>query len=264
MAAHIPGPLYFEQVGATGTPMLFLHSTPDDHRLWMYQTAHFSAWYRTIAIDLAGYGRSPAVQDGVTMEDQAAACWEAVDRVTGGGIIVHANSMGASVTMRMLKQQPQRIRALLLSGTGQTRGSDIFQKWVERYTAEGIGLRHTQVLDHFAPASLEKPLIQHYARMVVELDNAGTLACIIAMNKANAIRMPEEFYRGIAVPTIIIMGELDRTLESSYALHKLIAGSEHKTIAGAAHAPMLETPQDYDRLAIEFLKKHGLFPGGVP
>jgi pimeloyl-ACP methyl ester carboxylesterase len=263
MAAHIPGPLYYEQIGATGAPMLFLHSTPDDHRLWMYQTAHFSAWYRCIAIDLAGYGRSPAVQDGVTMEDQAAACWEIVDRITNGGIIIHANSMGASVTMRMVKQQPARIRALLLSGTGQTRGSDIFQKWVERYTAEGIGLRHIQVLDHFAPASLEKPLIQHYARMVVELNNVGTLASIIAMNKANAIRMPEDFYRGITAPTIIIMGQQDRTYESSLALHKLIPGSEHMTISDAAHAPMMEAPQDYDRLAIAFLKKHGLFPGAA-
>ena len=46
MARHIPGPLYFQQSGATGTPMVFLHSTPDDHRFWMYQTAHFSAWFR--------------------------------------------------------------------------------------------------------------------------------------------------------------------------------------------------------------------------
>ena len=73
MAHHIPGPLYFQQQGATGTPMIFLHSTPDEHRLWLYQTAHFSAWYRTVAVDLAGYGRSPIPQDGVSLADQAAA-----------------------------------------------------------------------------------------------------------------------------------------------------------------------------------------------
>jgi pimeloyl-ACP methyl ester carboxylesterase len=260
MAAHIPGPLYFEQIGAVGTPMMFLHSTPDDHRLWMFQTAHFSAWYRTIAIDLAGYGRSPPVQDGVTMEDQAASCWEVVDRFTDGGIIIHGNSMGSSVTMRMVMQHPERIKALILSGTGQTRDVTVFHKWVERYTEEGIGLRHTQVLDHFAPASLANPLVQHYARMVVALNNAGTLASIIAMNKANASRPSEEFYRSIKIPTCIIMGREDRSYESSFALQKLIEGSEHKTIEGVAHAPMMEAPWDYDRLAIEFLEKHGLFP----
>ena len=263
MANHIPGPLYFEHLGATGIPMIFLHSTPDDHRLWLHQTAYFSSWYRCIAIDLAGYGRSPPVQEGVTMEDQAIACWEIVDRISVAPVIIQANSMGASVAMRMVKQRPERILALLLSGTGQTRGSDIFQKWVERYTAEGIGLRHTQVLDHFAPASLANPLIQHYARMVVALNNEGTLASIIAMNKANAQRMPEDFYRGIKAPTIIIMGQEDRTYESSLALHRLIPGSEHKTIPGVAHAPMLEAPAEYDRLATGFLRQHGLFPGAA-
>ena len=67
MAAHIPGPLFFHQQGPTGIPMIFLHSTPDDHRLWMYQQAHFSSWYRTIAVDLAGYGRSPTPQKGITI-----------------------------------------------------------------------------------------------------------------------------------------------------------------------------------------------------
>jgi pimeloyl-ACP methyl ester carboxylesterase len=264
MAAHIPGSLYFEQLGAVGTPMLFLHSTPDDHRLWMFQTAHFSAWYRTIAIDLAGYGRSPAVQPGVTMEDQAEACWEIVDRFTSGGIIVHGNSMGSSVTLRMVQQHPERILALILSGTGQTRSSEVFRRWVERYTNEGIALRHTQVLDHFTPRSLENPLVRHYARMVVELDNEGTLASIIAMNEANAHRLSEESYARIAAPTLIVMGTEDRSYASSFDLQKAIAGSEHKSVAGAGHAVMFEAPWDYDRLAIEFLGKLGLFPGAVP
>src|SRR6185312_7501427 len=71
MARHIPGPLHFVQQGADGMPMLFIHSTPDDHRLWYIQTAHFSSWYRTIAVDLAGYGHSPAPQQGVQVTDQS-------------------------------------------------------------------------------------------------------------------------------------------------------------------------------------------------
>jgi len=261
MAHNVPGPLYFEQQGKIGTPMVFLHSTPDDHRLWLYQCAHFSSWYRTIAIDLAGYGRSPAVQDGVTLADAAAACWEAVDRISDGPIILHGNSIGSGVAQRMVEQQSHRILALILSGTGYSPTAEVFQRWVDRYRNEGIELRHKQLFDHFAPAVQSDPILTYYADMVVELNNAGTLASVIAMNQANVDRPPESYYRGIKVPTLIIAGTEDRTYKSSFDLQKLIAGSEHRSIEGAGHAPMIEMPWHYDRHSIDFLKKLGLFPG---
>ena len=261
MARRVPGPLYVEQQGRTGLPMVFLHSTPDEHRLWLYQTAHFSSWFRTLAIDLAGYGRSPAVQEGVAIADQAAACWEAVDRISDGPIILHGNSIGSGVAQRMVEQQSHRILALILSGTGYSPTAEVFARWVERYRNEGIALRHKQLFDHFAPALQSDPILTYYADMVVELNNAGTLASVVAMNQANVDRPPEAYYRGIKVPTLIIAGTEDRSYKSSFDLQKLIAGSEHRSIAGAGHAPMIETPWEYDLHTIEFLKKLGLFPG---
>lgn len=261
MARHVPGPLYVEQQGRSGTPMVFLHSTPDDHRLWLYQCAHFSSWYRTLAIDLAGYGRSPAVQEGVTIADQAAACWEAVDRVSDEPIILHGNSIGSGVAQRMVEQQSARVQALILSGTGYSPTAQIFVKWVERYRNEGIALRYQQLFDHFAPAVQKDPILTYYADMVVELNNAGTLASVIAMNAANVDRPPESYYRGIKVPTLIIAGTEDRSYKSSFDLQKLIAGSAHRSIDGAGHAPMIEMPWEYDRHTIDFLKKLGLYPG---
>lgn len=261
MARHVPGPLYFEQQGKSGTPMVFLHSTPDDHRLWLYQCAHFSSWYRTIAIDLAGYGRSPAVQEGVTIADQAAACWEAVDRVSDGPIILHGNSIGSGVAQRMVEQQSPRVQALILSGTGYSPSAEVFIRWVERYRNEGIALRYKQLFDHFAPGAQRDPILTHYADMVVELNNAGTLAGVIAMNEANVARPSESFYRSIKVPTLIIAGTEDRSYKSSFDLQMLIPNSAHRGIEGAGHAPMIETPWEYDRHTIEFLKRQGLFAG---
>lgn len=264
MAAHIPGPLYVAQLGATGLPMIFLHSTPDDHRLWLYQTAHFSCWYRTIAVDLAGYGRSPAVPDGVTIDDHANACWAIVDQLTAGGVIVHGNSFGSEIAMRMARQRPDRVPALILSGCGYVPNNEVFTRWVRRYGEEGIALRHAQVLDHFSPAGQQNPLLLYYADMIVALNNTGTLASIIANNTALAQRPDEAFYDGITAPTIIIIGDLDRSKPASVELQKRIKGSELVFIPEVGHACNLEAPHAYDAHCIRFLAQHGLYPRDTP
>ena len=232
MAQRIPGPLYYEEIGATGMPMIFLHSTPDDHRLWMYQTAHFSSDYRCLAVDCAGYGRSPAVQQGVTIDDHADACWEVVDRTTKGGAIIHGNSFGSEIAMRMAQRRPERVPALILSGCGYVPTSEIFRSWAERYRSEGLTLRHAQVIDHFAPEGQRSKLLLHYADMVCALNNEGTLASIVANNEALALRPDPSFYDGITAPTIIIIGDL-------------------------------EAPAAYDAHCIRFLRKHGLYHGAT-
>jgi pimeloyl-ACP methyl ester carboxylesterase len=261
VARHIPGPLYFEQSGASGMPMLFLHSTPDDHRLWLYQTAHFSAWYRTIAVDLAGYGRSPAPQKGVTISDQADACWEIVDRFTNGGLIIQGNSMGSMVARHMAAQRPDRTRALILSGCGYQPTREQMGGWKERYEKEGIKVRYEQILDHFGVEGQKTVFAQYYARMLCELTNEGTLASIIAMNEALTHVHPAELGVGIASPTLIVSGTADRNHAKSFELQKHIQGSEIASVEGAGHSSCLQSPWEFDRYCIEFLSKHGLFPG---
>lgn len=262
MAKHIPSPLFFQTQGLAGTPMLFLHSTPDDHRLWLYQTAHFSAWYRTIAVDLAGYGHSPAPQAGVTIADHAQACWEVVDRVSLGPIIIQGNSVGSFVALHMAVQQPGRTLALLLSGCGYLPTREMMVRWKKRYQDEGIALRHGQILDHFSLAARETPLVQHYAKMITDLTNEGTLNSIIAMNEALSQPDPEGFLDRIKVPTLILSGTADRNHPAAFELQKRIKGAEIVSIEGAGHSSNVEAPWEFDAHCITFLSKHSLFPAG--
>jgi pimeloyl-ACP methyl ester carboxylesterase len=261
MAPHIPGPLYYEQQGQTGLPMVFLHSTPDDNRLWLYQTAHFSSWYRTIAVDLAGYGRSPIPQDGVTLADQAAAVWELVDRISDGPVIVHGNSMGSEVAMHMADQRPSRMPCMILSGCGYLPDiREIQLRGKQAYRDEGIARRRGAALFHFAEKRRGDKLVQYYADMVCALNNVGTLDGIVAMNQALADASPD-LYPRLTVPTLIITGSEDFTRAGATKLQSFITGAELVCIEGAGHANCFEMPWEYDRLAIDYLKKHGLFPG---
>ena len=262
MAFRIPGPLYFHVHGPQGLPMLFLHSTPDDHRLWMYQTARFSSWFRTIAVDLAGYGRSGPAQKGFSVSDLADAVWEVVDQVSSASVIIHGNSMGSMVAMQMAHKLPKRVPALILSGTGYLPTRDAMKVWARRYAEEGLDLRYKQCLDHFSPASQQLPHVQYYTHMVCELNNPSTVASIIAMNEALA-RDPEPdgFFDELTVPTIIISGAADRNHPAARDLHLRIKDSIFREVPNAGHAVMQEAPSLYDDYCIEFLAKLGLWPG---
>lgn len=258
MAQQIPGPLFFQQQGTSGRPMLFIHSTPDDHRLWLYQTAHFSARYRTIAVDLAGYGRSPVIREGVTVADQARACWDVVDRITPEGAVVQGNSLGAFVALHMAAQQPERTLALILSGCGYLPTREMMVRWKERYAAEGIALREVQILDHFSPAAQKTPLVQHYARMIVELNTDGTLESIIAMNHALSQPDPPDLLSAITAPTLIVSGTADRNHPAALELQKRIPNAEFASIEGAGHSCNFEAPWQFDQFCAAFLSKHDL------
>ena len=49
--------IYYE-VSGEGFPLVLIHANPFDRRLWIYQVAHFSAFFKVINVDLRGYGYS--------------------------------------------------------------------------------------------------------------------------------------------------------------------------------------------------------------
>ena len=119
--------------------------------------------------------------------------------------------MGSMVAMQMAHKRRQRVPCLILSGTGYLPTRDAMKVWAKRYAEEGIELRYRQCLDHFSPASQALPHVQHYARMVCELNNPSTLDSIIAMNEAlHTDPEPDSFFDELTMPTIIISGTADR------------------------------------------------------
>ena len=99
MARHIEGKLYYERMGRSGPVMAFVHPNPMDQSCWIFQMAHFSSWYRCIAIDIPGYGRSPKASAGLTLDDMAEACWEAIDDAFPGEAAILVGCSVGSITL---------------------------------------------------------------------------------------------------------------------------------------------------------------------
>ncbi len=156
MAQHIHGPLYYERMGRTGPVIAFIHPNPMDQSCWIFQMAHLSTWYRCIAIDIPGYGRSPKADAGLTMTDMAEACWEAIDdALPGEKAILVGCSVGSSLAPHMYHQRPDKTAALVLSGTGYNPNKEFTKGRIANYTGQwhrlslGLHVRRSQrVVSH--------------------------------------------------------------------------------------------------------------------
>jgi pimeloyl-ACP methyl ester carboxylesterase len=62
----------------------------------------------------------------------------------------------------------------------------------------------------------------------------------------------------IRVPTLIVAGEEDKVYppELARGMAQRIPGAELATMKGAGHLANLEQPEDFNRLLLEFLKRH--------
>ena len=96
--------------------------------------------------------------------------------------------------------------------------------------------------------------------MFVERNRFGDIASIIHQFEAHAAPNPEDHEAKVACPAIILTGSEDNTHKHAFPLQERIKNCELEVLPGAGHACQIEQPWLFNRLMIEFLKRHGLFP----
>ena len=257
MAAHINGPLNREQLGKTGRPMVFVHPNPLDLSCWTYQMSHFSTWFQCIGIDLPGYGRSPTATKGLTMADVAQACWEAVDETTDEPVLLVGLSVGSNVILHMAQQRPARSLAMIHSGCSYRPVKEFAAKRVREYTEQGASFRRQHYFGVVSEGWGKTELGRYFCELFMERERYYDVETIIEMFRALGQPDPDWLF-DIPCPILIITGSEDNSHPESFALQKKVGGCELITMEGAGHACNMEQPWLWDRLAMEFLKKHGL------
>jgi len=262
MAQNVEGPLYYERMGRSGPVIAFIHPNPMDQSCWLFQMAHLSTWYRCIAIDIPGYGRSPKAAAGLTMDNMAEACWEAIDEaLPGETAILVGCSTGSAISPYMYHQRPDKTSAIILTGTGYTPGKEFAKRRIDAYTTSGIEYRWAYTFEDLSPAFRSTPLAHFFANMFAERNDFADLDTILHQFRALQSPEPEGHHATIACPVKILTGSEDGAHQSAFALQERISDCELTVLPGAGHACQIEQPWLFNRLMIEFLTKHNLFPG---
>lgn len=103
----------YEQRGA-GPALLFLHNGGASSTIWRHQTQALSASYRTVAVDLPGFGCSPRPAAGIDLSGQVAVLEALVDHLGLAPVLLVGNCMGSNIAAAIAARRPDAVAGLVL------------------------------------------------------------------------------------------------------------------------------------------------------
>jgi pimeloyl-ACP methyl ester carboxylesterase len=249
------------EVHGEGPPMVLIHANPFDRRLWLYQIARYSAFYRVIAVDLRGYGLSDKPEAPFTLADmmhdvRGVCADEGIKRAIFMGV-----SVGSGIAMLMALEHPDMTEAIVLVG-GSSSGPQDVESIVKGLHQETLGaylmhLMRGYVAPGFADTTHGRWLLSLFTERAADLSAKSIAQIFRARGSCDmTARLP-----GLKAPTLVVNGEHDNSLKRGGVTASLIPGAKHAVIANAGHACVIEDPDAFDRHVIAFLSGAGLWRG---
>ncbi len=256
--------LYYEIVG-DGEPLVLVHAGIADRRMWDGQLAAFAGRYRVIRYDLRGFGRSAMVEGPFSHHEDLRALLGSlgIERAFLVGC-----SLGGRTIIDFALEHPGRVRALVLVGSavsGFEAGGDPPEQWEDLVAADAAGdLEQVSELEvqiwvdgpYRGPDRVDPGVRDLVRRMnLIALRNEELGVGDERQPEPPAVNRLGE----ITVPTLVIVGDLDRqrTVSSADLLEESLPNERKVVTSGTAHLPNIELPEEFNRIVLGFLEEPG-------
>jgi len=250
--------LHYVQHGS-GDDVLLLCGLGDDHTAWDAQVRSFADRYRLTVVDNRGVGQSSLPDGPFGVADMAGDAAALLDHLGIGRAHVAGFSMGGAIAQELALARPELIRSLTLVGTwarGDRFVNAVFESWA---WMAGVADDDRSFIEAFLPWCYA-PAVYDDGRIdaIVEamLANPHPQSTEAFQRSARAIKEHDTLDRlgAIAAPTLVIAGEIDWCLPPRFSrqLAAGIPGARLVELAGRAHQPFQEAPEEFDALVEEF------------
>ena len=235
---------YREEGPPDGPVVLMLHGYPQSSYMWRHAlpAAAQAAW-RAIALDLPGFGDSPADPPG-TWQRQV----EAVERFRQGlgidRLVLVVHDWGGLIGLRWACDHPDAVQALVISDTGffsdgkwhglaeamRTEGQG--EELVDNMTREGFG----QVLESSSTGIDDAAVDEYFKAFAGEDRRRGQLE-LYRSGDFEELKPYEGCLAAMGVPSLLLWGENDpfAPVAGARRLEHELPGSRLRVMEGAGH-----------------------------
>lgn len=266
--------VHVEQRGE-GEPLLLLHGFGESTYSWRKVVPALSEHYRTIAIDLNGFGftERPKEPAAYSRDGQLRLILGVLDALGIESTHVAGHSYGGSMSLALAARHPERVRSLILIDSAavtypdEKKGFGAKSRTISRL-ALSVALRPSKIRGNLKKAYFDDALAtpevarEYASRLAIE----GVLDAYAGLSLPPPPAGPPIDLATIDKPSLWIWGVEDQTvkIEGGRAAAARMAGSKFVEIQQSGHSPMEEKPDEVVRAILPFLAAQPARPAGRP
>ena len=235
-----------------GRPIIILHGLMGGLSNFDSVTQHFSSnGYKVVIPELPVYS-APLIKTGV--KHFATYLQKFIEAQGYKDVILLGNSMGGHIGLYHTKHHPENTTALVITGSSGLYENAMGESYPKRGDYEYIKKKAEAVF--YDPTIATKEIVDEVYDTV---NNRNKLIKTLAIAKS-AIRhnMAKDLPK-MHTPTCILWGKQDSVTPPEVAVdfEKLLPDSDLFWIDKCGHAAMMEQPDIFNELLLEWLKKRG-------
>ena len=237
-----------------------LHGIGGNKRNWDDNISELSKSHQVIAWDARGYGASDDYEGPFKFSDAANDLLKVLDFFGSDRAHLIGLSMGARIACWFYDKYPERVKSLVLCDTNfGSKGFSEDEK-IEFINSRAKPLREGKKFRDFSPL-IAQSLIGD------KQDEKALKKLIDSLNllrKESYLKTVDSFvhrdnldsFRAIKVPSLVLVGELDRLTPPKIAerISRQIEGATFNIVPGSGHLINIENPEIFNNYVIGFLR----------
>jgi pimeloyl-ACP methyl ester carboxylesterase len=271
----LDGPVNYVDFGGHGEPpLVMVHGLGGNALNWMAVGPQLARTHHALAIDLAGFGRTPLFRRSATVGANAELVHAFIESVIGAPVVLVGNSMGGHIALLEAADHPSAVNAMILvdpaiPGVHLRRpepamlgvmaalsipglAENLIDRRVRELGPERL-VRRALALVCADTSRVAAEIVDAHVQLTRERSNLGrqNSRAFLQASRSIGFRMadPRFWIRATRVhaPTLVVHGELDRIIPIAAAreLARRRPDWTLEVLEGVGHVPMMETPDQF-------------------
>lgn len=252
--------VYYERHGQ-GPAVVFCHGAGSNAATWWQQIPFFSNRFTCLTLDHRGFGRSLAPPESLSWDALSADVLAVLDAEQIDRAALVCQSLGGGIGLRFTLEHPDRVWALVSSGSPLGIDAPAVLASVERYlgAADGKQVEQRALAPAFRVSETALAFLYQQINAFNPLVSGGMSAefqrQLRALNHPDAV-LDCSRLAAVACPVLLVSGALDPLVPPDLALSmaRYFANARMVAMNACGHSPYFERPAAFNHQVGRFLE----------